>query len=668
MVHIPDEDGGGQQAPKQQQRSAQQKRPVKQGGKARVPTTQNRAPDQNRRPTNRVPQNGPSKPKRRTGTQIMSLEPPKRRTGPQLGKMKTRMDGMGGASTLSSRNRSMMGNIGREKTQGNAPAGAQPTSGGKANVKRASGPVSMGGVSQDEMDTMVVRSKGTARIPKKGGGGIEGANNPLDSMGSGRRAPAVPQQIRDVDPAARQNLPPMVNVPIPTPQQRRGVDQAPPPPGARANTLAGVSAEDLLGAEGRQVLENMRQREAQEDVDTREVPALLEPGLPPQPRQPLARRAADSSRMAFQSAEYTNEALEEQQKNDELAPQGDFMRGPTRQFKRDILQTPMPVEAPEQQAPARPANDDQGFEQAVDFGEGEVVRGGTEVNITSGDVDDENPKAHKSEAHNEMEQRAGYLLWLQGVITREEVEDAMAESDVSEEVQELLADGGFADQETLYRFLARNESLAPIDFAQCPPTDEALAELRPSIARSYRVIPVTKMGQILLIAASFPFDPQHLLELRRMTSTKIKLFVATDDEIEAALQKYYPSRSTTETEKVDESDASGEELESAYDPTLSGEDSGLYKSLSEDPADVPNSGESGVAMAEVDESEESHYDDEPALPVGSSDTLREDPITSDADLDESTLDVGVSDDGDLGLDEDDEIDLDGGPEDHDPFE
>ncbi|MCF6227572.1 MAG: hypothetical protein L3J82_02755 [Planctomycetes bacterium] len=667
MVHIPDEDDGDQeQVPQQKQQPAPQKNPMNKGGKARVPTSQNRAPDQNRRPTNRVSQNVPPKPKRQTGTQIMSLEPPKRRSGAQLGKAKTRMDGMSAASTLSSRNRSMMGNIGREKTQGNAPAGAQRQPAGNASVRRASGPVSMGGVSKDEMDTMVVRRKGTARVPKKGGGGIEGASKTLDSMGSGRRAPAMPQQRREVDPAARQNLPPIVNVPISAPQQRRGIDQAPPPPDARANTLAGVSAEDLLGAEGKQVLENMRQREANDNVDTREVPALLEPGLPAQPQQQLAPRAADSSRMAFQTAEYTDETLAEQQKNDELAPQGDFMRGPTRQFKRDVLQTPMPADAPEQQVPVRPANDDQGFEQAVDFGDGEIVQEGTEVNITLSDAAEANPKARESKAQNEMEQRAGYLLWLQGVITREEVEDALAESEVSEAVQDLLAEGGFADQEMLYRFLARNESLAPIDFTACPPTDEALAELRPSIARSYRVIPVTKMGQILLIAASFPFDPHHLLELRRMTSSKIKLFVATDDEIETALQKYYPSRATTETEKVDESDASGEELEVGYDPTLSGEDSGLYKSLSEDPADVPKSSGSGVAMAEVDESEESHYDDEPALPAGSSDTLRDQPITDDADLDESTLDVGSDDDSGLGLDDDDEIDLDGGPEDNDP--
>ncbi|MHC4840598.1 MAG: GspE/PulE/PilB domain-containing protein [Planctomycetota bacterium] len=601
----------------------------------------------------------------------MSLEPPKRRTGPQLGQAKTRMDGLGGPSTVSGRNRSLMGNIGREKTHDGGSAGGarpinrKPTGGGNANVKRASGPVSMGGASQDEMDTMVVRRKGTARIPKKGGG-IQGVSNALDSMGSGRRAPAQPPAKKsEVDPAARQNLPPVVNVPIPSAAPIRGTGEAPPPPGSRASTIAGVSAEELLGAEGRQVMENMRQR-ASSEVDTREMPMLQEPGLPPQQQaqQPnLAPGTMDSSRMAFTAAEYTDESLAEQQKNDELAPQGNFMKGPTRQIKRDVLQTPMPVDTP-----AQPESDDLGYERPVDFGDGQVIQEGTEVNITLGDT--ENPKAPESHAHDEMEQRAGYLLWLQGVITREEVEDALAESDVPEAVQELLSEGGFADQEDLYRFLARNESLAPIDFDQCPPSDAALAELRSSIARSYRVVPVCKMGDILLIAASFPFDPQRLLELRHMTSSKIKLFVATDEDIDAALKKYYPSRATSTIDKSKDSEASGEELESVYDPTLPGEDSGLYSPLSDNPADVPVSGDSGVALAEVDEAEESHYEDEAPTPPEASDTLRDDPIADDADLDESTLDSPDDEYSDLddGLSsDDDEIDLDGGPEDHDPF-
>ena len=85
-----------------------------------------------------------------------------------------------------------------------------------------------------------------------------------------------------------------------------------------------------------------------------------------------------------------------------------------------------------------------------------------------------------------MEQRAGYLLWLQGVITTEEIQDAMTDSDVRTEVQELLESSGFTDQETLYRFLSRHESLAPIDLEAVKPSDAALAMLRPSASSNTR--------------------------------------------------------------------------------------------------------------------------------------------------------------------------------------
>jgi hypothetical protein len=49
----------------------------------------------------------------------------------------------------------------------------------------------------------------------------------------------------------------------------------PPPPSARGNTLTGISAEDLLGDEGRRVLAEMRRREALASA-LRPAPAAVE--------------------------------------------------------------------------------------------------------------------------------------------------------------------------------------------------------------------------------------------------------------------------------------------------------------------------------------------------------------------------------------------------------
>lgn len=665
MVDIPDDDAGKQPPPP--------KRPLPQGQPApgmRPPTNENRripTGEAKRPPTaesKQLPERkktGPVEgggPKRRT--QILSLEPPRRNRGPGIMR-DARMDGMAGPNTQSARNRSLMGNIGREKTN---TVQKQPTpqkNTAKPSLRRTDDgkPVDLGGDSKKDMETMVIRRGGTRRIPKAGGG-FQGEAPVMDSMGSGRR-PSI-----DPGPPQRgENVPPVVNMPVPRANVPRA-HQAPPPPTSRGNTLAGVSAEELLGEEGKKMLHEMRRRE--QEARTQPPPQDNPGGMykqrdAEQPQGgPLQPRMQDSSRMAFQSAEYGAEQdMQSVQPDDELSPQGSFLKGPPRQAQREVVQTPMPADY-ETGYVQEPPPDDLGYERPVDFGDG--GQGSAVVN-------DEEPVARESAAHDEMEQRAGYLLWLQGVITREEVDDALAESQVSDAAYELLMENTFTDQVTLYRFLARHESLAPVDLERVRPSEAALAVLRPAIARSYRVVPIEKVGEILLVAAAFPFDPRRLLELRRLTASKVKLFVVTEDEIDDALARYYPpaSAATLRSPKPsdrgaahDDSEITGEgdALEEKYDPTLSGEDSGLYAPIDPNAPPPP----SDVGMSELDDSE---FDSQ-------SETGRHSAV-SESDLDESGIggsDVVDADELDLGSgtagsSPRGQGGIDSGPEDLDPF-
>lgn len=600
-----------------------------------------------------------SGPKRRT--QILSLEPPKRNKGPQIAR-DARMDGLAGPSTQSARNRSLMGNIGREKTNP-VPKPAQAANIPKPSLRRTDDgkPVDLGGANKKDMETMVVRRGGTRRIPKAGGG-FQGEAAPLDSMASGRR-PAVEPPAAPVAPRAegrqQQNVPPVVNMPVPRANVPRS-HQAPPPSANRGNTLAGVSAEELLGEEGKRMLAEMRRRE-QEARNAPPPPPQQQGGIfvdrdaPSPPQGPLQPRMQDSSRMAFQSAEYgAQQDMQAVQPDDELRPQ-DFLRGPQQQ--QDVVQTPMPAQgyAGEDggygEYTEEPPPDDLGYERPVDFGDSN--REGT----------DSEPQARESAAHDEMEQRAGYLLWLQGVITREEIEDALNQSEVSDAVRELLLENAFTDQVTLYRFLARHESVAPVDLERVRPSNAALAVLRPAIARSYRVVPIARVGEVLLVAAAFPFDPRRLLELRRLTASKVKLFVVTEQEIDDALATYYPpaSAATLRSPKPGEGanddsaiTGEGDALEQSYDPTLSGSDSGLYAPIDPNAPPPPSS----VGMSELDEGFDAQ-----------SETGRHAAV-NDSDLDESSIGdgpaVSEADELDLGAPKGGSLET-GRPEDLDPF-
>lgn len=651
MVDIPDEDD----MPGQGKRQISDRKPT---GKPRRPDKSEAPTDkQNRDDKRTAPVKRRGIPPKRRPTQMLSLEPPKRNRGPSLSKGGTRMDSIGSPSTKSQRNQSLFGRVGREGKD-KAPQGhIGGKEGQRPRVRRQSsrqGPVSLGG-SKDQVDSMIIRRKQTRRIPKKDGTGFTSDTAPLESMGSDRRPPVSPQQQkppqRRVDPGPQSSdVPPPVNMPVPRADFTKR-DAA--PPGQKGNTLAGVSAEDLLGEEGKQLLENMRQREQSPPQDP---PSQQRPGAP------LKTRPVDSSRQVFHAVEYSADSvMKDVTPKDELSPQNSFLSGPGRPASREVLQTPVPAGAP---------SDDLGYKRPVDYGD---------ARRPTGAVDDEEPVARESTAHDEMEQRAGYMLWLQGVITREEVEDAMASSpDLSEEVQDMLAESTFTDQITLYRFLARHESVAPIDLTQIEPSEKALAALRPSIARAYRVVPIAKLNELLLVAASFPFNPKRLLELRRLTASKVKMYIVTDEEINDALTTYYPGGQVTlrspKPEGIDVPQAvsgvtdtgnvtgDGDALMQNYDPTLSGNDSGLYAPL-EGVTDTPPG---GVAMAEIDQDAKDTVDDEAGT--------MEDALMGDSgDLDESTLgesdELSLSDNDELAPGDADKNDsrLDAGPEDLDPF-
>ncbi len=625
MVHVPDEDE--QAAGKDEEIISVESSPEPDSN--RRPTAKNlKAGEGPRRTTNAVGEPGAS----RRRTQMLSLEPPKRNRTNQIAR-DSRLDGVGGPSTISQRQRALMGNIGREKTRP-VPKGPQGKTTTKPQLRRgdAGKPIDMGGSNKKVMETMIQRRKTTRIIPKDGE--LQGDTSPLESMKpiSSPAAPIVPPRAEGRSPPgnASPSVPPVVKMSVPQPSIPRRRDSAPTPPGARGNTLAGVSAEELLGEEGRALLQQMRRREQ----DAQRNPTI---GQPHRPGTPLGPRMHDSSLVAFQSAEYAAEqAMEEAATDDELAPQGSFLAGPTRQIQREVTQTPMPAD---DEYGDQPPPDDLGYERAVDYGD-------------VADDSEQNPQARESAAQEEMEQRAGYLLWLQGVITFEEVQEALAaEDDVSDGARELLQQGQFTDQETLYRFLARHETLSPVDLDNIQPSERALAALRPAIARSYRVVPLERVGELLLVAAAWPFDPKRLLELRRLTSSKVKLFIVTEEEIDNALGRYYPQssgatlRSPPVSDRTDSGDddidgitGEGDKLEENYDPTLSGEDSGLYRPISEN-AYYPSG---DIGLSEVDESEfDSHAEtgEHIAPPQSGNDTIRD--TDQHSELDEAVeLDLG----------------------------
>ncbi len=133
---------------------------------------------------------------------------------------------------------------------------------------------------------------------------------------------------------------------------------------------------------------------------------------------------------------------------------------------------------------------------------------------------------------------------------------------------ELLVDMGFvsngqlapireesaATGEGVVDLLVAQKIIRPIDIAQAKAghfgyelvsfsdlrlTDDVISAVPRHVAKRYRAVPVAKHGNSIAIALSDPSDLDTIDSLQRALNMDVELRVATDEDIDAALNKYY---------------------------------------------------------------------------------------------------------------------------------
>jgi type IV pilus assembly protein PilB len=70
-------------------------------------------------------------------------------------------------------------------------------------------------------------------------------------------------------------------------------------------------------------------------------------------------------------------------------------------------------------------------------------------------------------------------------------------------------------------------------------TDEVIATVRRDVAKRYRAVPVSKHGNTVAVAVSDPSDLDNIDSLQRLISGEVELRIATEEDIEAVLSRYY---------------------------------------------------------------------------------------------------------------------------------
>ena len=163
-----------------------------------------------------------------------------------------------------------------------------------------------------------------------------------------------------------------------------------------------------------------------------------------------------------------------------------------------------------------------------------------------------------------MARDAEYVLTLlqeYGMVTPAQISAARNEElrPDEEDIIDVLCRQKVIDRSELLAMLAQQYGMELMDLDGYEIPNEVLDGLNGDIARHYNVVPVMRHGDTLTIAMGDPTDVEKLDTLRYLLGGDVDAVVAPEEQITAAVNKYYPEEDDGElvqrnTENMDESD------------------------------------------------------------------------------------------------------------------
>ncbi len=185
-----------------------------------------------------------------------------------------------------------------------------------------------------------------------------------------------------------------------------------------------------------------------------------------------------------------------------------------------------------------------------------------------------------------FDKRLRSILIRNDALTEQQVQAATAKcEELSCSLSQAIVECDLMKEEALIGLLAQEARLAPIDVRRVTPPDEIRDILNDNVAKYYNVLPVSKIGDILTVAVSNPFDILELDDLKIVTGCTIRPVVSTDRAIGEAITRVFDQggqmvqdliEGIGETE-IELKDAEFEEEEFTLDDIQNAQDSPVVK-------------------------------------------------------------------------------------------
>src|SRR5690625_391321 len=135
--------------------------------------------------------------------------------------------------------------------------------------------------------------------------------------------------------------------------------------------------------------------------------------------------------------------------------------------------------------------------------------------------------------------RLGDLLVDSGLITSEQLENALAAQSPNEKLGDTLLREGYITEQQLIEVLEFQLGVPHINIYQYPIEQETIQLVPKELAKRHEVMPIRTDDHQLFVAMADPMDYFAIEELRMATGFQIVPGIATKDALQRTIAKYY---------------------------------------------------------------------------------------------------------------------------------
>ena len=136
--------------------------------------------------------------------------------------------------------------------------------------------------------------------------------------------------------------------------------------------------------------------------------------------------------------------------------------------------------------------------------------------------------------------KIGELLVEKGYVSENQIKTALdIQKKTGKKLGTILIDSGIIHEEQLVEVIAERLKLNKINLSSLVINPQVIASIPVDVAKKYKVLPVFRMGNNLMVAMADPLDVIALDEIRYLTKCVVKRAVAGEKEIKEAIDKYY---------------------------------------------------------------------------------------------------------------------------------